>query len=504
MATTPPPPSRVRTPPTPLHGARYDNYEPYEPYSPRRSSRVAAQRKHYSQQQLTSHSTPKSLHATRSTRAATPTSSRNQTLTRTSSQTFSPPSSPSSPIKHSTTKSPGSGTRRRVSNGRSQHLAPQSFPLDSDSDNLATASTTHRLSTMDPRTMLPTPSKTPRKRAVQDLGSTARVLFPNRPANVDDSMPSPRKSRKNKKHAAFTLQSFVEEAEDDDEPSQIEIYTDSKERVPDLDEHEDNPFITTKKNSKVKANGVPEPKRRRVDDRTAQMEEAVRNNEGMIYVFRGRKIFRKFDDGPSSATSSDGLHLSEDEVRRKAGAEVHRPFTRSTIKPRLLFPNEEEHRQRELAADEADEEAVTDIEVPTPSFSNRKAKKSDEAVTPVKQHFRPTTPPSTGRARRYHKKIVAEDQHGTKVDEEAVLGTPVEAPVVEEEVEVQTAQLPKARGKKNSPFDSWQRVKPASSRMTAQKGVKREGEMLERGGEGKRSRSGVGAGAGAGASGSRD
>ena len=97
-------------------------------------------------------------------------------------------------------------------------------------------------------------------------------------------MPSPRKSRKNKKHSAFTLQSFVEEAEDEGSSSKIEIYTDSKERVPDLDEDEDNPFVTSKKNGKARSNGVPELKRRKVDERTARMEEAARNEEGMIYV----------------------------------------------------------------------------------------------------------------------------------------------------------------------------------------------------------------------------
>lgn len=132
--------------------------------------------------------------------------------------------------------------------------------------------------------MLPTPAKTPRKRDVRsDLSSTARVLFPNRPATIDDAMPDPRKTRKNRKHAAFTLQSFIEGDEEAD-ADKIEIYTDSKERIPTLDEEEDNPFITTKKNGKAKTNGSREPKRRKIDERTAEMEKAVRNEEGMIYV----------------------------------------------------------------------------------------------------------------------------------------------------------------------------------------------------------------------------
>ncbi|OCL06199.1 hypothetical protein AOQ84DRAFT_255100, partial [Glonium stellatum] len=402
MATTPPPPARVRTPPTPLHGARYDTYEPY---SPRRSSRVAAQRNHYSQQQLSADSTPqKPLQFPRTARASTPTGSRKQTLTRTSSQTFSPPSSPSSPIKHSTAKSPRTGTRRRVSNGHKQQL-PASAALDSDSDNIA-SSAPNQLSAFDPRAMLPTPAKTPRKRALESqaaLTSTARVLFPNRPAHIDDAMPSPRKSRKNKKYSAFTLQSFVEEAEEEGNSSKIEIYTDTKERVPDLNEDEDNPFVTSKKNNKARSNGVSELKRRKADERTARMEEAARNEEGMIYVFRGRKIFRKFNDGPPSDFSDDA-HLSEQETRRRAGTDVHRPFTRSSIKPRLLFPNEDQRRERELAADEVDEEAVTDIEIPVPSPARKRRAKPDEAVTPIKQSFHPATPPSTERVKKGRKK----------------------------------------------------------------------------------------------------
>lgn len=340
--------------------------------------------------------------------------------------------------------------------------------------------------------MLPTPAKTPRKRAIQSqatLSSTARVLFLNRPANIDDAMPSPRKSRKNKKHSAFTLQSFAEEAEDEGSSSKIEIYTDSKERVPDPDQDEDNPFVTSKKNGKARLNGVPELKRRKVDERTARMEEAARNEEGMIYVFRGRKIFRKFNDGPPS-TSSDDAHLSEQETRRRAGADVHRPFTRSSIKPRLLFPNENQGRERELAADEADEEALTDIEVPVPSPAGKRNGKADEAITPVKQNFRPATPPSTERVKRGRKKDVNDLLH-------AASAMDIDERVNPQEEELQTPPLPPTRRKKNSPFDSWQRVKP-TSRLATGKGTKREGEALDRQGEGKRSRNGMHAASGSG------
>ncbi|KAF2814167.1 uncharacterized protein BDZ99DRAFT_410503 [Mytilinidion resinicola] len=476
MATTPPRRSRVHTPPTPLHGARYDAYEPY---SPRRSTRVAAQRKPF----LSSNSTPPKTH--RSVRASTPTGSRKQTAG-TSSQTFSPPSSPSSPSVHSAPKSPRSVPRRRVNNGLRKHQGLHFS--DSDDMPAGDASTTSHLSVLDSRGMLPTPVKTPRKRNLQNsaIASTARVLFPSRPATIEDAMPTPRKSRKGKKNA-FTLQSFAEG--DDEDEEKIEIYTDTKERIPSLDPDEDNPFITRSKNGKTKASAsiaAPEPKRRKIspseEERVRKMEEKARNNEGMIYVFRGRKLFRKFDDASASSGSDDDTNLAPTTaVRRQVGAAASRPFTRSTIQPRLLFPNEEQRRERE-AAQLAEEEATTDIEVPVPipsSTRKGKGRVNNEASTPVKSQFSPATPPSTGRARRTRQTdaVVDEPEEHMELD-------------VQSEEEIRTPVLPqqKAKGKKTSPFDSWQRVKP-TARAVSGRGAKREGDVLE--GTGKRVRNGA-------------
>ena len=89
-------------------------------------------------------------------------------------------------------------------------------------------------------TMLPTPAKTPVKRPAKSsagVQSTARILF--RPASVDDVMPA-NKRRKNGRHVGFTLDSF--DGTDGQGDEDIKIYTDSKERVPELDPNEDNPF----------------------------------------------------------------------------------------------------------------------------------------------------------------------------------------------------------------------------------------------------------------------
>jgi hypothetical protein len=156
------------------------------------------------------------------------------------------------------------------------HLDPA--PIDSDSDHVAPTPARRHLSAMDPRGMLPTPAKTPKKRVVHDetLTSTARVLFPGRPATVEEAMPTPRKGRKCMKNV-FTLESFAEQM---DETEKIEIYTDSRERIPTHDDEEDNPFVTKKGKGKAKAT----LKTRKIDAKTAQMEEAVNREEGMIYI----------------------------------------------------------------------------------------------------------------------------------------------------------------------------------------------------------------------------
>lgn len=117
-----------------------------------------------------------------------------------------------------------------------------------------------------------------------------------------------------------------------------------------------------------------------------------------------------------------------------------------------MFPSEEQRRAREVA-EEADEEAVTDIEVPQPK----------QASTPVKQHFQPTTPPSTGRSKR--SSAVADHD---EVDTVAVIKTT----------------------KRVSAFGGWARRKapPPVSAPAASK--KREGEPME-GDSAKRTRSGA-------------
>ena len=266
MATTPSPRGRVHTPPTPLHGARYDDWQPY---SPRRSSRVAAQRKQI---------LPRSPQS-RVNRASTPKG-------RVSHATFSPPASPTSP---------DNGTSLKVPKTRKQthDLSPRSAqgrsktPTTSDIDNshpYAGSSQLHPTIT-DPFTMLPTPAKTPRKRQAPSdatLKSTARVLFPGRPVNVDDAMPTPRKARKGKTQG-FSISSLVEEGDDEASSQGIQIYTDSKERVPSVGAEDENPFLSKNSAGKRKASTAAMSKLRQ-PRKSQQAEEAYQNDDGIIYV----------------------------------------------------------------------------------------------------------------------------------------------------------------------------------------------------------------------------
>lgn len=132
--------------------------------------------------------------------------------------------------------------------------------------------------------MLPTPAKTPKKAPTETdpaIKAVARNLFSVHSATTDEVMPSP-KRRGRKKYSGYTMNSF--EAEAESEP--ISIFTDSHDRVPEVDAGTDNPFYG--ESSKVS----PEPtkrtsKRRKVivpGEGEQDFEEVQRREDGLIYV----------------------------------------------------------------------------------------------------------------------------------------------------------------------------------------------------------------------------
>lgn len=137
--------------------------------------------------------------------------------------------------------------------------------------------------------MLPTPAKTPRKRPAQPasaLKSTARVLFPTLPTSASETIPSPKKKvKKGRKYNGFSLDSFTSEEGNEGEDGNIAIFTDSKDRVPELDEREDNPFYV--KQSNVKPTGSNVSRRKKVVEeikRDPKVEEALNRDDGLVYV----------------------------------------------------------------------------------------------------------------------------------------------------------------------------------------------------------------------------
>ena len=95
-------------------------------------------------------------------------------------------------------------------------------------------------------------------------------------------MPTPRKSKHSRKHSAYGLDGSVDE-HDADASDNVEIYTDSKERVPVKDQDEENPFVHGDEQSvgKIKR---PSKRRRGQSSSDKRMEEAVGRGEGLLYV----------------------------------------------------------------------------------------------------------------------------------------------------------------------------------------------------------------------------
>ncbi|ETS78247.1 hypothetical protein PFICI_10309 [Pestalotiopsis fici W106-1] len=422
LSNTPSPPPRVRTPQTPKFGAFGDNWEPY---SPRKSTRIA--------------------NRTPSPQSAAVASRSNATLKKTTIST--PGTSPQkkrAPAMDSVTRAPRA-THLAPSSARS---APTSAPQSKSTNNLSVA------------TMLPTPSKTPRKQPDDNLEAgvraVARNLFASE-SSSSNSVASPRK-RKTKTYTGLSLESFrAEEVEED-----ITIFTDSRDRLPEVDGSAENPFYgntedpqptSTRRSTRVKKVSIPGVGR-------VPVEEAVQRGDGIVYVFRGKTFWKPREDGIPHNEDENELDGSTVNVDAQASSPLidrldrlgspPRRITRSSIKPRLLFPAQE---KKKASHDTDEEEAATDIEDhanPNPTIIEPEEEQSQtpqepqEKIvpdTPAAPRFAPASPPASARATRVSKRLLAEE-------------------------------TPAKRTGRRSPFDSWRRSKTG----TASHGQKREAE----------------------------
>ncbi|KAL4945058.1 hypothetical protein BDV06DRAFT_185917 [Aspergillus oleicola] len=418
MATTPPPPSFLRVPPTPRHGA---GYEQYEPYSTRHSARLASQRS-----STESRSTPPPSFPISQGRGAARSTKKQKTA---ETETLSPPGSPvSSP--------------RKKMSGR--NVATQLD--DSESSNTAKPARSHASGLFSSRLtegMLPTPAKTPRKKKVDDAGSTARMLFPQ---------PAPKKK---KKQTGFSLDSFTDEPTGGDS---IQIYTDSRDRIPEVDESEENPFY-----QKPSSNTNPRTSRRKTRSRDKEVDEALKREDGMVYVFRGKKMFRKFSDEVDLDEEDDddddslGLLASRPDLLDSTILEnSRRPLSRSAIKPRVLFPSARDTEAQ--GNDDVDEEAATEIEDHVLEDADAA---EDQDHVDIHAQERPVTPPLK------------------TTNEVPSPGSSLRSlrPRAKRELEAGHTPTASQAKKKISPFDGWLRKKQ-SPEVAASKAKKRDAEAV--------------------------
>lgn len=258
MATTPPPPSpsALRMPAAPRHGPAYDGYEPYPT---RASARLANQRVTRIEK-----TPPPSSPSVRSRASGSPKKQRKVEV-----EGLSPPRS-----------TPGSPRKKARLEGHAGTHPTHSLP-DSNHHHhsLSHTSVLSHPSLLHPPTsrstmagdMLPTPIKTPSKKAVDDH-SAARALF----------APPMSTLKRSKKHTGFSLGSFSEDLA----PGQpaIQIYTDSRDRIPTMDPTEENPFYANPAMPKTSEKQPTRTSKRRAAKRDPEVEGSLNRDDGIYCV----------------------------------------------------------------------------------------------------------------------------------------------------------------------------------------------------------------------------
>lgn len=134
--------------------------------------------------------------------------------------------------------------------------------------------------------MLPTPIKTPKKKPMPKVNGAARALFVDQPILGEEIAP-PRRGRKQRRYNGFSLESYS--AEDTIQRGRIQIFTDSRDQVPEPVKSEGNPFVEAQvDDDHPSAKRVPGgSKRRKITGEKRmdpQVEDAINRDEGMVYV----------------------------------------------------------------------------------------------------------------------------------------------------------------------------------------------------------------------------
>ncbi|KAK0628881.1 hypothetical protein B0T17DRAFT_486235 [Bombardia bombarda] len=314
--------------------------------------------------------------------------------------------------------------------------------------------------------MLITPAKTPQKPPTEKTAAKIQHIARNLFHNDTEVMPTPKRTRTQE----YTLDSF---SMDDEVDEPIEIYTDSHERIPEVDHSVDNPFyippepprrskrqtVTSRSEGKAKEETVNIPGVGKVT-----VDEAIRRDDGMLTVFRGKKQFRKFAVAEGvAAAEREVVDTVDNGLEGAVESRLRRPLTRSAVKPRLLFPvpkpepvEDNSHLEDEEAETDIEDHVMTTMEEAEDEHTTPTELVEEAPGTPKAPKFTPASPPTTARTTRHSSK-------------KATDATPVK---------------PKT-GTKASLFDGWRRVKGGSSDG---QGQKRSGDAMSAGPPAKRPR----------------
>ncbi|PHH59813.1 hypothetical protein CDD81_2552 [Ophiocordyceps australis] len=255
--------------------------------------------------------------------------------------------------------------------------------------------------------MLPTPAKTPQKPpndyTAARINDFARKLF----ATQGSDLGEPRKRRP----INYEMDAMEDEA--------IEIFNDEGP-LPTKDLSVDNPFYgkkaplePVKRKGPGKLVSVP-------GEATQTFDDAANRTDGMIFVFRGKKIFRKFSEHDETA--------EEQEASDSEYGSLSKPLSHSSIKPQLLFPKQEQDQEEEEAVTDVEDMYLVEDELEPPQ-TPIKAAPSKSQTPDAPKYAAPMSPPQTRRTTRVTDKL------GSKRPSRA------------------------SSARRGSPFDSWQRTK---------------------------------------------
>ncbi len=181
----------------------------------------------------------------------------------------------------------------------------------------------------------------------------------------------------------------------------------------------------------------------------------------LIVCSRGKQVFRKFEDMDApDYYNEDGIDEAEfDEVLPSS---LRGPVTRSTVKPRILFPSEEQKKMRSHK---------TEVREPKPEDEEADRKDLSAAKGKIDNSFElaaASSPTTTWAARSKH------------VDLSSFPGAPTS-----DDEHLRTPPKHNARRTANaSPCAELKRSRSAKAKVNK----KREGEPLARGGGGKKLR----------------